>query len=401
MIPDWLYPFIPWMVIIVSFAALYRFFMWYHGEPTKSSATAQAGRVQPITESRHAPEPPKVEAPPAPVVATPAMKTISIQALAAADNVLIVGNRGSGKTTLLAALLHYRLPAQYIFDPHNEPEKWQKAARVIGGGRAFQDVYSALQAAERTMDDRSKELAVDKTAKERFVPFSVISDEWGSVVEEIEYDKAKDPAPGKLVRLLLKEGRKFKISFIASAHGDTNASLGCAGDKEAFQNSFDWFIYMGAFVAQRVTPDVMKNIPLGKNPEGGTFPLVVVAYSPTTRETRLLDLRGITSDEATPATAPTPMDLEKRLDMIGRYSELEITDEEIEEMRRPKPSQAEQDARKLQAFIDGVIDETGERPSHTAMRMHLCGYTNDTAKKRVEQALLLLEKRGLTPATTA
>lgn len=338
------------------------------------------------------PEPPKAEPKveaPAPVVEvkteTAMPKLITVDDLARADNLLIVGNRGSGKTTLLAAILRMRRQALYVADPHNEPGKWH-ATRVIGGGRAFQEVYSGLQAMVATMDERAKAMNVDASARAGFVPFTLAGDEWGSVNEEITFDPKAQDAPGKLVRLLLKEGRKFKISFIASAHGDTNASLGCTGDKEAFANSFDWFIYMGAFVAGRLTPEVMKRIPLGKNPEGGTFPLVVVAYSPTTRETRLLDLHDIADDDTAPVEASTPIDLERHLDQTdAEDSESEDNDGLTD------------DARKLLAFIrrsDGM-------PSHTAMRMHLCGYTNDTARKRVDQALLLLEERGFHDTTTA
>jgi len=307
-------PFAVWIIALILILAVVAFFAQLLGEagarmqqarsfPSQAVATSEP--PQTIDTQTHAPA--QQEAPTSETF-------ITVKELAAADNLLIVGNRGSGKTTLLAAILRHRPPARYIFDPHNEPGKWDGAARVVGGGRDFQAVYAALQAAERTMDARSKELAQDAAAKARFVPFSVISDEWGSVNEEITFDAREQDAPGKLVRLLLKEGRKFKISFIASAHGDTNASLGCTGDKKAFENSFDWFIYMGAFVAEKVPADVMKRIPLGKNPEGGTFPLIVVAYSPTTRETRLLDLRGLADDATTPRLSPTPLDLEQRLD---------------------------------------------------------------------------------------
>jgi hypothetical protein len=70
----------------------------------------------------------------------------------------------------------------------------------------------------------------------------------------------------------------------------------------AFRASFDWIVYCGAFVAQQLKdmPEVVRQLPLGRTPEGGTFPLLVVAVSPVTGERRLLDLRGIER----PAPAP-------------------------------------------------------------------------------------------------
>ena len=41
-------------------------------------------------------------------------------------------------------------------------------------------------------------------------------------------------------------------------------------------------------------PQLVRGLPLGRTPEGGRFPLIVVAVSPVTGERRLLDLRTIT-----------------------------------------------------------------------------------------------------------
>jgi hypothetical protein len=105
---------------------------------------------------------------------------------------------------------------------------------------------------------------------------------------------------------LLKEGRKFGLSFIGCAHGDTAESLGSRGDTAAFRASFDWIVYCGAFVARelRDLPDLARGLPLGRTPEGGTFPLIVVALSPVTGARRLLDLRGIAPPAATATTIP-------------------------------------------------------------------------------------------------
>lgn len=238
--------------------------------------------------------------------ATPPLPPISIDALARSDNLLIVGNRGSGKTTLLQAIVARRTARCYVLDPHNHPGKWP--SRVIGGGRDFGAIYAALQQSERELTNRARQLNAD--ARARFAPFTLASDEWGSITSEVSVGKDQD-SPGRLMIRLLKEGRKFGIAFIGCAHGDTAESLGSKGDTVAFRASFDWIIYCGAFVAQQLKdhPALVRQLPLGRTPEGGTFPLIVVALSPVTGERRLLDMRGL-SQAAPPAplsAATTPL----------------------------------------------------------------------------------------------
>lgn len=276
-------------------------------DAARGAVAERAGRVEEMAEeadwSEGGAAAPAQPAQSSQVAPSTTWEWITIDQLAAADNLLIVGNRGSGKTTLLQAILQARTRPLYIYDPHNAPAKWPSTARVIGGGSEYPDIYQHLIKSTGLLVRRSKEM--NESGRTQFPPLSLVSDEWGSVVDEIEAfiadlprpKVAKDePAPGKLsppgrmVLRLLKEGRKFHISFIASAHGDTNASLGCDGDNKAFRNSFDWFIYCGAFVKDHA-PDL--NPPMGRNPQGGTFPLIVVALSPTTGEKRLLDMRGI------------------------------------------------------------------------------------------------------------
>lgn len=152
---------------------------------------------------------------------------------------------------------------------------------------------------------RARRLNLDPAA--RFAPFTLASDEWGSVTSEIAVGKDQD-SPGRLMIRLLKEGRKFGISFIGCAHGDTAESLGSKGGTAAFRNSFDWIVYCGAFVAQQLRdqPEAVRRLPLGRTPEGGAFALIVVAVSPVTGERRLLDLRGLDQQRPTPVTMETP-----------------------------------------------------------------------------------------------
>jgi len=237
---------------------------------------------------------------------TPPLPRLTVDELAHSDNLLIVGNRGSGKTTLLQAIVARRQTRCYVLDPHNHPGKWP--TRVIGGGRDFAAIYAALQKSEQELTTRARLLNDDAGA--RFAPFTLASDEWGSITSEVSTSKDQD-SPGRLMIRLLKEGRKFGIAFIGCAHGDTAESLGSKGDTVAFRASFDWIVYCGAFVAQQLKdmPEVVRQLPLGRTPEGGTFPLLVVAVSPVTGERRLLDVRGI--DRTTPAApvgaATTPL----------------------------------------------------------------------------------------------
>jgi hypothetical protein len=241
-----------------------------------------------------------------------ALSMITLSELAASDNLLIVGNRGSGKTTLLQAILARRARRCYVLDPHSHPGKWPAEAKVIGGGRNFAAIYAALLRGEVELTRRARALNADAGA--RFAPFTLASDEWGSVTSEIVAGKDQDP-PGRLLIRLLKEGRKFGISFIGCAHGDTAESLGSKGDTAAFRASFDWIVSCGAFVGRelRDLPELVRKLPLGRTPEGGTFPLLVVAVSPVTGERRLLDLRGLEASSPPPA-APALIPAEELAD---------------------------------------------------------------------------------------
>lgn len=248
-------------------------------------------------------------------------RPITVAELATGDNLLIVGNRGSGKTTLLQALLAHRQRRCYVLDPHSHPGKWPATAKVLGGGRDFATIYATLLRGEDELTKRAQ--ALNTNAGARFAPFTLASDEWGSVTSEIVVGKDQD-SPGRLMIRLLKEGRKFGISFIGCAHGDTAESLGSKGDTTAFRASFDWIIYCGAFVGRelRDLPDLARSLPMGRTPEGGTFPLMVMAVSPVTGSRRMLDLREI--DRVAGETPPIPL--------------IETTNQTVEPLDTPDPA---------------------------------------------------------------
>jgi hypothetical protein len=187
-----------------------------------------------------------------------------------------------------------RQGAVYVFDPHGTAAKWPETAIVYGSGRNFAAVKTQLDALYNVMDTRAKESAEQREGAIRFPLLTLAADEWGSILENVRVAR-DERAPSDIVMSLLKEGRKFKIGFIAGAHGDTIASIGGKGDQKAFLASFDWIVYMGAFVSDKLTayPHVLRELPWTTTSDGIRIPLIVVAYQPATRSLALLDLRSI------------------------------------------------------------------------------------------------------------
>jgi hypothetical protein len=241
----------------------------------------------------------------------PSLTAITLAELAAVDNILIVGNRGTGKTTLLHAIISARRQQVFVFDPHNAPNKWPAASLVLGGARNFRKITVQLTSALRRLQSRAEQLERGEQREGTFTPFTIAADEWSSIVHECDRLLPRDTtSTGETILTLLREGRKFGMSFIGGAHGDTAASLGSKGDTVAFRQSFDWIVYTGGFVRTRIErdyPTLFASLPLGRNREGGTFPLQVIAWSPTTGEQRLLDLRGLSvADTAIPIPVQAP-----------------------------------------------------------------------------------------------
>lgn len=226
------------------------------------------------------------------------LSTISLQQLAKATTILVVGSRGSGKSTLIRALVGQKPIATLVLDPHNKPGKWPDGSEIIGGGSNYQGIYSGAVGLLGELKHRSGQLDRGEVQEGEFPNLLVAADEWGSIVDEAsEYAPKGGPLAGDITRRYLKEGRKFGMQWVGGAHGDTAKSLGSAGDTVAFQQSFDYIVYSGGFVRRKLDElkrlDLMKSIPMGTTPEGNAFPLIVLVYSPTQGNWSLLDMRGI------------------------------------------------------------------------------------------------------------
>jgi len=109
------------------------------------------------------------------------------------------------------------LGVSYIFDPHHAVAKWPKYAIVYGAGRNFPQVYEKLVWLHDLLDRRAKEQAGKREGDCTFPPVALIADEWGSILSNVKVERGQT-SPSDLVMDLLKEGRKFKIGFLAGAN---------------------------------------------------------------------------------------------------------------------------------------------------------------------------------------
>lgn len=225
--------------------------------------------------------------------ATPAksLAMIDLAALARCSTILLVGSRGSGKSTLLRAILAAKQEVIAVYDPHAHPQAWPMATMLHN---SEETISSGLASAYKRLRARRHEMRTG-VRTEGWPKFTLAADEWGSIVANVKLPKEIDRTPGEVSTELMKEGRKFGIGFVAGAHGKTNKSLGCEGDQEAFLESFDWIVHMGGFTRKMLIKEyseLLDQIPMGTNEQGGTFPLIVVCES-TMGELRLLDMRGL------------------------------------------------------------------------------------------------------------
>jgi len=326
------------------------------------------------------------------------LPSITVTTLAAASTVLLVGSRGSGKTTLLNAMIRERHGVVYVFDPHGTAAKWPETAIVYGSGRNFAQVKAQLDALYTLMDTRAKESAAQREGSIRFPLLTLAADEWGSILENVRSGR-DERSPSDTIVSLLKEGRKFKIGFIAGAHGDTVASIGGKGDQKAFLNSFDWIVYMGAFVTDKLSayPNLLRELPWTTTNDGIRIPLIAVAYQPATRSLALLDLRSITAAESAWVAPATTSD--RRVERL-------VTDALLmSELIMPTPTLPTSDETPVTRSLLFISDEDRARiiaaaqqaTSRSEVAKHLFGSAGGEGYQKVRQVcdeeLLLLPQR--------
>lgn len=285
---------------------------------------------------------------------TKALAMIDLATLARCSTLLLVGSRGSGKSTLLRALLSARKDAIMVYDPHASPSDWPMATMVHNSETSISNgLASAYKRLQVRKEERRKGIRTSD-----WPSICLAADEWGAIVSSVTLPKAIDRTPGEVSTELMKEGRKFGIGFVAGAHGKTNASLGCTGDQEAFIQSFDWIVNMGGFTRKMLAKEygeLVDQIPMGTNEQGGTFPLIVVCESPTTGELRLLDMRGlekIVDSTSKPSRTSASTQPDDRL-LAGLLRTVQST---LNVQQQPERSDT------VQARSDAVHDRSGVQP---------------------------------------
>lgn len=268
--------------------------------PADDQADDQADEQPAVASSSPAPVA-KVAKAPAAAALTTMPEMLTLAELARCSTILVVGSRGSGKTTLLRALLSTRREAIMVYDPHAAPHDWQMATMTHNSEASM---ASGLVGAYKRLETRKGERR-SGARTEGWPSFTLAADEWRAIIEDVQLPKEIGRTPVEISSKLMREGRKFNIGMVIGAHGTTNSHLGCVGDNAGFLNSFDWIIYLGAeakTMYKKHAPDLWADVPMARNPQGGTFPLVAICISPTTGDVCYLDMNGFTQY----APAPKP-----------------------------------------------------------------------------------------------
>jgi hypothetical protein len=185
------------------------------------------------------------------------VQTVKLSTIAAADNILVVGQKNAGKTTLLQKMLAARASEElYALDPHAKPGKWP--CMVVGAGRDYAAIGTALLQIERSMDARFKQLASGEIAENAFSRRSVVADEYRSIADKLNGRNGAVDA-GALLLNRISEGRKVGECVLVACHNDTAEALGIAGNTD-MKTCFDWVVFMGGLVdsnrTQKCPPDI-------------------------------------------------------------------------------------------------------------------------------------------------
>jgi energy-coupling factor transporter ATP-binding protein EcfA2 len=204
--------------------------------------------------------------------------TITLSSIAKGDNILLIGGKGTGKTTLLNALIAARSGTLLVLDPHYSPGDWARATTIVGAGRNYQSIETALKEMQKELDGRYQSRSHGEGV---FDQITLCGDEWRSISKNIE-------DAGRIVTALATEGRKVRITLLAASHNDTVGSLGTAGDKEAFLSSFDFLIYLGVFASRRFGDIAMPFI----KTSNGNIPAFAYVIGQNEQRNYTLDMRS-------------------------------------------------------------------------------------------------------------
>ena len=213
---------------------------------------------------------------------------LTLDEVADADNLLIVGPKGSGKTTLLRELLARRSGDHCALDPHNQPGSWP--CSVIGGGLDFGAIHIYLHAVQSRLKGRYQ--AMNRGVAEH-PRLTIVADEWRAIAHELpdmRRDGQLQPGAARIMRNVITQGRKVRLCFIGAAHADTVEALGIAGEGD-LRSCFDWVIYLGALAVRKL-------------PEARSQARPAVAYHVERDTVYLLDLPA-TISRTVPRSSPT------------------------------------------------------------------------------------------------
>jgi hypothetical protein len=179
----------------------------------------------------------------------PQVPSITVSALADADNLFVCGPKGAGKTTLLLQIYRQRSGYHEALDPHNEAGKWPCA--VYGGGRRYEVIRERLLKAVSVMSARYSALDAGMTTQAalRQGRITLLGDEWGGIRRNLPDVRASreqpaQPGAGTMLKAILTEGRKAAICVIAVTHDDTTEQTGLDG-AAGLLDCFDWLVFLG------------------------------------------------------------------------------------------------------------------------------------------------------------
>lgn len=190
--------------------------------------------------------------------------TIALSAVAAADNIAIVGPKGSRKTTLMRSIMATRDGMRLVFDPDNSPGKWPCV--TIGGGSNYLAIAGVFAKLHDELLKRSRQLDAGEVKEGDFPRRTLASDEFWDLTDELKrLAKAQKNPALEIGTLLLKrivKGRKYAECAIVVTHNDTLTGLGLPDGAADMKLCFDYFIYTGGMVSLRCTDQAVLDAAL-------------------------------------------------------------------------------------------------------------------------------------------